>query len=49
MYDFSVDYNSIDKYAILNIQKYLVTKNKIKLCSAVLIKCLMYYWVLVAL
>ena len=49
MHDFSVGYNSIDKSAILNIQNYFLTKNKIKLCSAVLSKCLMYYWVLVAL
>ena len=30
VYDFSVDYNSIDKSNILNIQKYLMTKNNIK-------------------
>ena len=30
VYDFSVDYNSIDKYDILNIYKYLMTKNNIK-------------------
>ena len=30
MYDFSVDYNSIDKSDILNIHKYLMTKNNIK-------------------
>ena len=30
VYDFSVDYNSIDKSVILNIQKYLMTKNNIK-------------------
>ena len=30
MYDFSVDYNSIDKSEILNINKYLMTKNNIK-------------------
>ena len=29
-YDFSVDYSSIDKSDILNIQKYLITKNNIK-------------------
>ena len=29
-YDFSVDYNSIDKSVILNIHKYLMTKNNIK-------------------
>ena len=27
MYDFSVDYSSIDKSDILNIQKYLITLN----------------------
>ena len=45
VYDFSVDYNSIDKSNILNSHKYLMTKNDIKYCSA----CLFYYWVLVAL
>ena len=30
VYDFSVDYGSIDKYDILNIYKYLMSKNKIK-------------------
>ena len=30
VYDFSVDWNSIDKSDILNIHKYLMTKNKIK-------------------
>ena len=30
MYDFSVDYNSIDKSDILNIHKYLMTKNDVK-------------------
>ena len=30
VYDFSVDYNSIDKSDILNIPKYLMAKNKIK-------------------
>ena len=30
VYDFSVDYNSIDKSYILNIHKYLMTKNNIK-------------------
>ena len=49
MYDFSVDYNSIDKSNILNILKYLMTKNKIKYCSALSNKCLLYYWVLAAL
>ena len=30
VYDFSVDYYSIDKSDILNIHKYLMTKNNIK-------------------
>ena len=30
VYDFSVDYNSIDKSDILNICKYLMTKSNIK-------------------
>ena len=30
VFDFSVDYNSIDKYDILNLYKYLMTKNNIK-------------------
>ena len=30
VYDFSVDYNPIDKSDILNIQKYLITKKNIK-------------------
>ena len=30
VYAFSVDYNSIDKSDILNIYKYLMTKNNIK-------------------
>ena len=30
VYDFSVDYNSIYKSAILNIPKHLMTKNNIK-------------------
>ena len=30
VYDFSVDYNSIDKSDIVNIHKYLMTKNNIK-------------------
>ena len=29
VYDFSVDYNSIDKSNILNIHKNLITKNNI--------------------
>ena len=38
VYGFSVDYNWIDKSGILNIQKYFMTKNNIKECSA----CLLY-------
>ena len=30
MYDFSVDYNSIGEFDILNIYNYLITKNIIK-------------------
>ena len=30
VYDFSVDYNSIDKSDMLSIHKYLMTKNNIK-------------------
>ena len=30
MYHFSVDYNSIDKSDILNINKYVIAKNDIK-------------------
>ena len=30
VYDFSVDYSSIDKSDILNIHRYLTTKNDIK-------------------
>ena len=30
VYDFSVDYSPIDKSDILNIHKYLITKNNIK-------------------
>ena len=47
VYDFSVGYNSIDKFDILNIHKYLIIKNNIKSCSALLNKCLLYYRVLV--
>ena len=45
MYDFLVHYSSIDKSDILNIRKYLMTKNNIKQCSP----CLLNYSVLVAL
>ena len=30
VYDFTVDYNSIDKSDILNIHKYLIAKNNLK-------------------
>ena len=30
VYDFSVDFNSIDKSNILNIYKYLMTENSVK-------------------
>ena len=43
VYEFSADCNSIDKSDILNIDKYLMTENHIKQCSA----CLLHYWVLV--
>ena len=39
VYDFSVDYNSIDKSGMLNFHKYLLSKNNIKYCST----CLLYY------
>ena len=35
VYDFSVDYNSIDKSDILKIHKYLMTKNNINYVQAV--------------
>ena len=30
VYDFSIDYNAIDKFDILDIHKYLIDKNCIK-------------------
>ena len=30
VYNFSVDHNSVDKYNMLNIHKYLMTKNNTK-------------------
>ena len=47
VYDFSIDYNSIDKSDILNIHQYLMSKNNIKWFLALLNKFLLYYWVLV--
>ena len=41
-YDFSVDYDAIDKSNILNIRKYLVLKNNIKQCAGLLKTCLLY-------
>ena len=38
VYDVSVDYNSIEKSDILNIHKYLLTKNDIKKCPALLLR-----------
>ena len=32
VYNFSVDYNAIDKYDILNIHKHLMVKNNIEWC-----------------
>ena len=32
IFDFSIDYNSIDKSDLLNTHKYLMTKNNIKQC-----------------
>ena len=46
VYDFSFDYNAIDKSVILNILKYLMVKNKIKkniLITLLLKQCLSYY------
>ena len=37
VYDFAVDYNSINQSYVLNIHKYLMTKNNIKQCSAYLL------------
>ena len=48
MYGFSVGLNLIGKSEILITQKYLMTKNNIKQYSALLNKCLLYYWILVA-
>ena len=39
VYEFSVDCKSIDKSGIMNIHKYLMTKNNIKQCLA----CLLNY------
>ena len=46
-FDFSVDYNGIDKSDISNIHKDLMVKNNIKSRSGLLNKRLLYYWFLV--
>ena len=43
MYDFPVDYNSVDTSDILNIHKHLMTNNNMKQCLTLLNNCLMYY------
>ena len=43
VYNFLVDYNGSDKSDILNIHKYLMVKNNIKLHSALFKKCLLYF------
>ena len=48
VYDFSVNYISIDKSVILNIHKYLMNTNNIKQCSTLFNNCLLYYQVLVS-
>ena len=45
-YDFSVDYNAIDKSDMSNIHKYLTVKNNINISSGLLNICLLYYLVL---
>ena len=42
-YDFSVDYNSIDKSDILNVRKCLMVKNNLKWCLGLFKKCLSHY------
>ena len=43
VYDFTVDYNPPNKFNLLNIHKYLMTKNYIKYWLVLLSKCLLYY------
>ena len=43
VYEFSLDFNYINISGILNIQKYLMTTNKIKQCSSLLKKRFLYY------
>ena len=47
VYDFSLDYDAIDKFDILHFHKYLMVMNNIKQCSGLLNKCLLHYCVLV--
>ena len=43
VYGFSVDYNAINKFDILNISKFLMVKSTIKQCYRLLNKCLLHY------
>ena len=43
MYDFSVDYNTIDFSDIVDIHKYLMTQSNVKYCLDLLSKCLLRY------
>ena len=43
VYDFSFNYNFIDKSDILIIHRFLMTKYNIKYCPTLLNKCLLYY------
>ena len=42
-YNFSVDYDAINKSGILIIHKYLMVKNNIKHCWSLIKKCLLDY------
>ena len=44
MDDVSVEYNVIDKFYMLNIDKYLMVKNNIKQQSNLSNKCLLHYF-----
>ena len=46
IYGFSVDYDAIEKYDILNIHKYLMFTSNIKYCSGLWNKRLLDYYVL---
>ena len=43
VYDFSVDYSSIEKEGILNIHEYLMIKNKVNYFLSLLKQCLLNY------